>query len=294
VQLLLYPGHTLPTAAAPVVVAVGLAIHDRVFAFVPALVAFLGSWFIHVGGVFTDNYELLRRHPDIHEHPELTRAVRDGSLRLSDLRTAILICFGGALLAGLYLLPIGGIPVLVLGALGAAASVAYAGGPIPYAKHGLADVLFFIMFGFVAVVGTYYIQAASLLVPQELPIALFVVGLPMAALVTGVLIIDDIRDHEFDAAKGWRTPAVRYGVQWSRAEFTALVAFAYLAPFAVWLGLGFTGWVLLPLLTLPFAYHITRAVRTLARREDLVSLTPRMAGLSLAHSTLLAIGLALS
>ena len=68
VQLLLYPGHTLPTAAAPVVVAVGLAIHDRVFAFVPALVAFLGSWCIHVGGVFTDNYELLRRHPDLPEH----------------------------------------------------------------------------------------------------------------------------------------------------------------------------------------------------------------------------------
>jgi 1,4-dihydroxy-2-naphthoate octaprenyltransferase len=294
VRLLLYPGHTLPTAAAPVVVAVGLAIHDRVFSFVPALAAFLGSWCVHVGGVLTDNYELLRRHPDVPEHPELTQAVRNGSLKLSDLRLAILSCFGVALLAGLYLLPIGGIPVVALGVLGVAASVAYAGGPIPYARRGLADVVFFVMFSAVAVPGTYYIQAASLLVPKALPIASFVVGLPMAALVTGVLVIDDIRDHDFDAAKGWRTPAVRYGVPWSRAEFTALVAFAYVAPFGLWLGFRFQAWVLLPLLTLPLALPITRAVRTLARREDLVPLTPRTAGLSLAYSTLLAIGLALS
>ena len=211
-----------------------------------------------------------------------------------NLRIAILVCFAAAVCAGLYLLPIGGIPVLALGALGTAASVAYAGGPMPYAKRGLADILFFAMFGIVAVPCTYYIQTAWLLVPQKLPLALFVVGLPTAALVTCVLVIDDIRDHAFDAVKGWRTGAVRYGVGWSRAEFIALVAFAYIAPFAVWLGFGFTGWVLLPLLTLPLAYHITRGVRTLARREDLVPLTPRMARLSLAHATLLAIGLALS
>jgi len=72
VDLLLYPGHTLPTAAAPVVVAAGLAVHDHVFAPVPLTLAFLGSWFIHIGGVLTDNYELLRGHPHVPEHPELS------------------------------------------------------------------------------------------------------------------------------------------------------------------------------------------------------------------------------
>ena len=56
VRLLLYPTHTLPTAAAPVLVGVGLAARDGVFAVLPALAAFAGSWMIHVGGVFLDNH----------------------------------------------------------------------------------------------------------------------------------------------------------------------------------------------------------------------------------------------
>ena len=55
VRLLLYPGHTLPTAAAPVLVAAGLAARDGLLAPLPLAIAFLGSWLIHVGGVFFPN-----------------------------------------------------------------------------------------------------------------------------------------------------------------------------------------------------------------------------------------------
>ena len=41
---LLYPGHTFPTAAAPIIVAIGLAWHDRVFAVLPVLLAFIAGW----------------------------------------------------------------------------------------------------------------------------------------------------------------------------------------------------------------------------------------------------------
>jgi len=41
---LLYPGHTFPTAIAPVLVGIALAWHDGVFAAVPALLAFLAGW----------------------------------------------------------------------------------------------------------------------------------------------------------------------------------------------------------------------------------------------------------
>ena len=62
-RFLVYPTHTFPTAAAPIAVAAGLAAHDRVLAPLPLLVAFVGSWLIHLGGVFADQYELVRRHP---------------------------------------------------------------------------------------------------------------------------------------------------------------------------------------------------------------------------------------
>src|ERR1019366_3891980 len=49
-----------------------------------------------------------------------------------------------------------------IGLLGLAASLGYAGGPLPYASRGWADLFFLLMFGVVAVVGAYYIQAVSL------------------------------------------------------------------------------------------------------------------------------------
>lgn len=301
IKLLLYPSHTFPTAAAPVLVGIGLAVHDGVFAPVPALVAFWASWLIHVAGVFIDNHELLRRHPDVSEHPELLQALQTGTLTLAGLRGAIAASFALAALTVPYLVGIGGLPALVIGIVGAASSCCYAGGPLPYVKHGLAEVIFFAMFGIVAVAGTYYIQWAAvrgLAAPGvaallELPPHVYFIGLPVGALVTNVMIIDDLRDHRFDAAKGWRTCAVRFGLIGGRAEYVALTALAYLLPLAFWAWLGYSAWVLLPLLTLPFAYRIAYAVCTRDEARDLLMMTPKAAYLSAAYALLLAAGMAL-
>lgn len=301
IDLLLYPTHSLPTAAAPVLVGLGLAARDGVLAPVPALVGFLGSWVIHVAGVFTDNHELLRLHPELPEHPELTRAVREGTLRLSTLRAAIAACLALAFLTVPYLLRVGGSPVLAFGAIGIVVSLSYNGGPWAYVRRGGASPVFFLMFGVVAAAGTYYIQLAAIRgapVPWallgSLPPEVFLAGLPAGALVTSVMLIDDLRDREFDAAKGWRTGAVRLGDAWVRTEISVLVTFAYLAPVVSWLGLGLEAWVLLPLASAPLALHVLKAVRTLRDRKDLVPWTPRMAALAALHSLLLALGLALS
>ena len=302
IDLLLYPSHTLPTAAAPVAVAVGLAIHDHVFMPLPALLAFLASWLVHTGGIFVDNYQLVFDHPDVPEHPELLQGLADGTLTPRSLRFAIGLSFLGAALAGVWLVPIAGLPAVILGVIGVVASVGYAVGPAPQVKHGVAEPVFFVMFGIVAVAGAYYVQAIAargiapgwLPAMQALPPPVFVIGLPVGALVAAILVIDDIRDAAFDAAKGWRTNAVRFGRGWSRAEFTALVVFAYATPVWFWLGLGFGPQILLPLLTAPMAVYITHAVRTYDRRDDLIPFTPRASLLSLAFAVLLAIGVAWS
>lgn len=300
VDLLLYPTHSLPTAAAPVLVGLGLAAHDGVLAPLPALMAFLGSWLIHVAGVFADNHELLRLHPGVLEHPELNRAIADGTLRLPTLRAAIAGCLVLALATAPWLFAIGGAPVLAFGALGIAVSLSYNLGPVAYVRRGLADPVFLLMFGVVGVAGTYYIQAAAVRGAPEpwallasLPPAAWLVGLPAGAIVTAVMLVDDIRDHEFDRAKGWRTFAVRRGPDAIRTEVTLLVAFAFLAPVAFWLGLGLGPHVLLPLASAPLALRTVQGVRTLRDRTALFPMTPRMARLALVHSALLALGLAL-
>lgn len=295
IHLLLYPGHTLPTAAAPVLVAAGLAIHDGVLAPLPLVLAFVGSWGIHVAGVLLDNHELLRRHPDVPEHPELLAALADGTLTLRELRSAAYGCLLLGMLAGVYPVWLGGAPAIVLGCVGVAAALGYAGGPRPYARAGLADPLFLLMFGVVAVAGSYYVQAAAVAgVPwTRVPLTALVVGLPVGCLVTCVLVIDDLRDQHFDARKGWRTSAVRFGRRGSRFEHAALTAIAYLLPWWFWSGLGFGAAVLLPLATAPLALWIVIAV---FRRDPsrLVPMTPRASLLSMLYGALLGIGLAWS
>lgn len=301
VRKLLYPGHTLLTAAAPAAVAAGLALHDHAFAAPPLFFAFLAGWLIQLGGVLTDNYENLVQQPEDREHPELVRGLKNGTLTLPALRTAITACYALALLAGIYLLGRAGSAVLIIGILSIGASWIYSAGRYPAGRHGLADPLFFLFFGVVSVVGCYYVQAAStygasmtsVAVLDALPFAAFALGLPVGALTTNILIIDDIRDREFDSVKGKRTITVRFGKQWSRAEFACFILFSYAAPLGFWLKLGFGPAVLLPLLTLPWALSLARDVFTLDRYADLVPTTPKAGRLLLAYSTLLGIGAAI-
>jgi len=303
VDLLLYPTHTFPTAAAPVLVAVGLAAHDRIAAPAIALFAFIASWAIHVGGVFADNYALITTHRDIPEHPELLAALTDGSLTLRGLRLAIVACFVLALLAAPPLASSVGWPAVVaLGAIGTLASVGYAGGPLPYAKLGVADPVFFAMFGLIAVPATYIAQAglgadASVVTLldafRSLRPAVYVAALPIAALVTNVLLIDEIRDADFDRAKGWHSGAVRWGRGFTGVELWTLTLFAYTVPVWLWVGGGFTAGALLPLVTLPTAIDIARRVRRARRFEELFPLTPRASRLAMFYGALSGLGLSI-
>ena len=302
VDLLLYPTHTFPTAAAPVAIGFALALRHHIYAPLPAFLGFLASWLIHVAGVFFDNYELLMRHPDNREHPELVQALRDGRLTLATLRRATIVCLVLAALTGPYLLAVAGWPVVLFGLIGIGSSLSYAGGPLAYARTGLADIVFFVMFGVVAVIGTYYVEAAAVASAAgnwrdalgAIPAEAWVVGLPSGALIVNVMLIDDMRDREPDAAKGWRTGTVRFGREWTRMEYVALSCFAYVAPVWFWWRFGFSAWILLPLLTLPGAFAVLRLLHTETRLEDLVPASPRAAFLALFYSLLLAIGIAVA
>ena len=281
---LVYPAHTIPTAAAPALVATALAVHDGHFSALPAALAFLAGWLIQLGGVLVDNYENLLQEPGDREHPELVQALKQGLLTLSELKAAIYACYGLALGTGILLTAIAGAGVVLIGLASIAASWAYSAGPFPIGRRGLADPLFFIFFGVVSVAGVYYVQA------RALPAAALVLGIPLGALTTNILIIDDIRDRAFDSVKGKLTIAVRFGARWSRAEFIGLLVIAYLAPLWLWRELG--PGALLPMLSAPYAVITAREVFRRDSYEELLPMTPQAGRLLLAYSILLAAGVA--
>jgi 1,4-dihydroxy-2-naphthoate octaprenyltransferase len=300
VGMLLYPRHTLPTAAAPVLVAAGLARHAGVFALLPALAAFLAGWLVQLGGVIADNYHNVVRHADDREHPAFIHALRAGVVTLGDLRRTIAACYLAAILAGTYLVYVGGLPALVVGVASIAASLAYSSAPYPLGDHALGDPLFFVFFGVVSVAASYYVQAAAVLGgPFPLGVAagtvtihVLVASLPVAALTTNILVIDNIRDFDFDREKGETTLAVLIGPGWSRVEYVALLVLAYAVPLWFRTRPGFGPWVLLPLLSAPYAALVAWWVIRARTHDELIPMTPQAGQVLLAYAALLAIGFA--
>jgi 1,4-dihydroxy-2-naphthoate octaprenyltransferase len=261
---------TLPAAAAPVIVGTGLAAHDGVLAALPALVALLGAGLIQVGTNFANDYYDAVQGADTEDREGFTRVTASGLISAPEVKRAMYLTFLVSILVGSYLVYVGGVPILVVGLLSVASGIAYTGGPYPLGYHGLGDVFVFVFFGVVAVVGTYYVQAAATLAgafplgvtPGTVTTTAVVASLPIAALSTNILVVNNLRDRREDARTGKRTLAVRFGAGFARAEFVVLVALAYAVPVTLFATPAFGLPVLLPLLSLPLAAAVTRTVLT--------------------------------
>jgi 1,4-dihydroxy-2-naphthoate octaprenyltransferase len=293
---------TLPAAAAPVVVGVGLALHDGVFAALPALAAFVGAALIQVGTNFANDYYDAVQGADTEDREGFTRVTAGGLIDPREVKRAMYLTFAAAVLLGTYLVYVGGVPILVVGLLSVASGIAYTGGPYPLGYHGLGDVFVFVFFGVVAVTGTYYVQAASLLAaplsvgvpPGTLSVAVVVASLPVAAVSTNILVVNNVRDREEDATTGKRTLAVRFGYGFARGEYVAMLALAYAVP--IWfVARPDYGWaVLLPLGSLPYAASVTRTVLTETSGRELNPALERTGKLLALYSVLFAVGLSAS
>ncbi|MWV65021.1 1,4-dihydroxy-2-naphthoate polyprenyltransferase [Halorubrum sp. JWXQ-INN 858] len=291
---------TLPAAAAPVIVGVGLAVEAGVFAPLPALAAFVGAALIQVGTNFANDYYDAVQGADTDDREGFTRVVASGLIEPAEVKRAMWLTFAAAILVGTYLVAVGGVPILVIGLASVAAGIAYTGGPYPLGYHGLGDVFVFVFFGVIAVVGTYYVQAAALVggtfplwvPPGTVTLAAVVASLPVAALSTNILVVNNVRDREEDAETGKRTLAVRFGYRFSRAQFFALLALAYATP--VWfLAAGYGVAVLLPLLTLPLAVGVARTVGSETAGDALNPALEATGKLLAAYAVAFAVGLAL-
>ncbi len=292
---------TLPAAAAPVIVGVGLAVFEGMFAPLPALMAFVGAALIQIGTNFANDYYDAKKGADTDDREGFTRVTQSGLIEPAQVKLATVVTFGLAIVSGTYLVYIGGLPILVIGLVSVFCGWAYTGGPYPLGYHGLGDLFVFVFFGVVAVMGTYYVQAAAVLAeplsvtlpPGTVTVEAFVASLPVAGLSTAILVVNNIRDRETDAQTGKNTLAVRLGYRVSRLEYTALLGLGLLAP--LWfVSQGFGPAVLLPLVTIPYAALITRTVWT---RRDGEALNPALesTGKLLAlYAFLFALGLGIS
>jgi len=186
------------------------------------------------------------------------------------------------ILLGLYLAAVGGWPIVAIGLAAVASGIAYTGGPWPLGYHGLGDVFVFVFFGVVAVVGTFYLQSGNVTG------AALIASLPVAMLVTAILVVNNLRDIDTDRQAGKRTVAVRFGREATQLQYSILVLGAYLVAAALWIGGANSAWAMLPWLTLPLGTSLVREVWRGEGGAALNRTLRRTAGLHLVFGILLA------
>ncbi len=278
---------TLPAAASGVVVGLGAALAVHVaFRVDTAIGCLVVALLLQVVANMANDLSDFHRGADTPDRAGPTRVAAAGLVTPRQLEVAIAMAIGVAGLVGLWLTWIGGPVVVALGALAIVAALAYTGGPWPYGYRGLGEVFVFVFFGLVAVAGTAYLQALRFE-------PLFVVAaIPVGALITAVLVVNNLRDIPTDAAAGKRTLAVILGRRATSAEYGILLAAAFAVP-VVLLVAGYGVAEVLPLLSAFLAWPLLRTVRDFSEPRQLNAVLAGTARLALVFGLLFAVALAL-
>jgi len=243
---------TLTLAAVPVVVGAALAwSHGAGVDEMTFLVTLSCAVLIQIGtNLFNDSSDGMRGAdgPDRIGPPRLTGA---GLASSAQVRGAAIASFALALAAGIYLVLIGGLPILLIGLASLAAGYAYSSGPRPLSHGPWGELYVIVFFGIVAVAGSYFLQ-----MHQAPALSVLLVGAAIGCPAAAVLVVNNTRDVEADRRAGRRTLAGRLGPASSSWLYTVLMfapfpllvlalswaqaGLAFIAlPLAAWLALRF-------------------------------------------------------
>lgn len=264
---------TLSAAVTPVLVGSAAAWSDGRFLPGVLVAAMISSILIQVGTNFANDLFDYKKGADTERRTGPTRVTQAGLLTPAQVERGMWLTFVLAVAAGLYLIALGGWPILVIGLLSIAAGIVYTAGPWPLAYHGLGDLFSFLFFGVIAVVGTYYVHTG------EVSAVALAASLPVGAIVTAILVANNLRDIETDQAAGKRTLAVRLGEKNTQRQYVLLLLVAYLTPAVMWAWSWVSSLFWLPWLTLPLALRLVRIIRTKKGRE----LIPALKGTGALH-----------
>jgi 1,4-dihydroxy-2-naphthoate octaprenyltransferase len=245
---------TLPAAVVPVVVGSALAWADESFAALPAAFALVCALLIQIGTNLANDYFDFMKGADTAERIGPARVTQSGLVAPATVRRAMIGVFAATFILGLYLVARGGWPVLAIGVASILCAVLYTAGPYPLAYLGLGDAFVFLFFGLVAVGGTYFVQS------RHWSAEAFFAAVPIGAITTAILVVNNYRDIDTDRVAGKRTLAVRFGRRASRWEYAGLLAVAYVVPVLQLARDRRSPWILLPLLSIPLAVRVLRVL----------------------------------
>lgn len=191
------------------------------------------------------------------------RAVQSGAVTKEQMRAAVIIFVFLSLISGVSLLLISFgfawqaiLFFFGLGVLSILAAIAYTVGKKPYGYAGLGDLSVLIFFGFVGVMGSYYLFTKHISYFEALP------ALSCGLFSIAVLNINNIRDIDSDRRAGKFSIPVRIGRAKAVTYHWILLAGGLSSALSYTLLQYRSPWQLLFLLTLPLFVMNAKAVAT--------------------------------
>ena len=220
---------TLPLALASIIIGSALAYWAGKFDLITTLLAFITTILLQVLSNFANDYGDHVKGSDTAERIGPLRAIQHGAITGEQLKQAVILLsilsfLSGALLTVYAYESIQDLIVfLALGAISIVAAITYTVGKKAYGYLGLGDLFVLIFFGFVAVIGVFYLQA------HEIKPQIFLPALGCGLLSVAVLNINNLRDIEQDRKAGKNTLIVRIGSVNGRKYHVALLVVAMLS-----------------------------------------------------------------
>ena len=209
---------TLSAALVPVVVAAALAWAEGHFRPVPVVLCLVFAALMQVAANFINDLLDFQKGTDRADRLGPERACAQGWVTPAAMRRAIAVVLVLACAAGCGLLFYGGWWLVLVGAACVVFAFLYT---TLLSYCGLGDVLVWVFFGFVPVLGTYYVQAASLTPPA------WCLAAACGLVIDTLLVVNNYRDRDTDRATGKRTLIVALGEPFGRWFYFAQGVMGY-------------------------------------------------------------------
>ena len=237
---------TLPVSVAGVIAGTGCAIMLGSFKAVPALTCLSFAILAQIASNFGNEYYDFKNGIDRKGRAGFRRGVTEGEIAPQSMKTATFAVLALAAAVGCTMLLYGPWWLFLVGVMIMIFALAYSTGPYPLSHHGLGDLAVVIFFGIIPVTLTCFLQTGvwegmGITTPTSVAVGL---------LAANVLIVNNYRDMEDDAAVGKRTTVVIFGRKFMSIVYLlfGITGMAVMIP--VWTRLPLWAW------TVPSIYMV--------------------------------------
>ncbi len=220
---------TLPLAASCILAGSSAAWSDSLSPWPILLWGLLTTFLLQILSNLANDYGDFAKGTDNANRVGPARAMQSGAISKREMEPALVIVALACLTSGIMLLhtaltPRGmflhAIGFLMLGLIAILAAFRYTVGKNPYGYKGLGDVFVFLFFGLVGVCGIAFLHAGNFSLDWILP------AMTIGLLSTGVLNLNNLRDHENDKTSGKMTLVVKMGFAKGKVYHVTLIGLA--------------------------------------------------------------------